>query len=300
MRACNTGRVRREGVVKFDRLNDMEHYILQTGTSSLEELCRHFRVSMSTIRRDVAELIRRNRVEKVYGGVTRETMSGAAEAGSARVPDAESASSRKGLFAASFVHEGMSVFLDSGAAALSLLPHLAKKRNITVISHSLAVLSEAARHPSLNVIALGGIYNTESASFSGKSALDELAKMSIDIVFLTAVGVTLERGLTSSNYTEIEVKKNVAKWNRDLVLLACGAEFGNNALITFCEIGRLRAIISDQAIPHELTRANALRRITFYSPDAQNDEAALIQERGGDFRFGFEEGARIGAPTAAV
>ena len=195
----------------------------------------------------------------------------------------------------------MSVFIDSGAAGLSLLPHLARKRNITVISHSLAVLSEAARYPSLNIIALGGIYNNESASFSGKSALDELAKMSIDLVFLSADGITLERGLTSSGYTKIEVKKNVAKWNRDLVLLTGGAEFGNNALITFCEIGRLRAIVSDQSIPHELTRANALRRITFCSPNSQLDEAALLQERGGDFIFGLgEEEAQIGAPTAAV
>jgi DeoR family myo-inositol catabolism operon transcriptional repressor len=279
----------------------MEQYILQTGTSSLEELCRHYRVSMSTIRRDIAELIRRNRVEKVYGGVTRGSLGSYAEANSVGSSDVESASSRKGQLAASFVHEGMSVFLDSGAAGLSLLPQLAKKRNITVISHSLTVLSEAARYPSLNVIALGGIYNNESASFSGKSALDELAKMSIDLVFLTADGVTLERGLTSSSYTEIEVKKNVAKWNRDLVLLAGGAEFGKNALITFCEIGRLRAIVSDQAIPHEFTRANALRRITVLSPDSQADEAAHRQERGGDFRFGFgEEEAQIGAPTAAV
>ena len=45
----------REGNVKVDRLNDMEQYILQTGTSSLEELCQHYRVSMSTIRRDIAE-----------------------------------------------------------------------------------------------------------------------------------------------------------------------------------------------------------------------------------------------------
>ena len=287
--------------MKFDRLNDMERYIQQTGTSSLEELCRHYRVSMSTIRRDIAELIRRNRVEKVYGGVTRGALPPLPEPGGAWPGVAEPERSRMGYYAASFVQEGMSVFLDSGAAGLSLLPHLAKKRNITVISHSLTVLSEAARYPSLNVIALGGIYNNETASFSGKSALDELAKMSIDLVFLTADGVTLERGLTSSSYTEIEVKKNVAKWNRDLILLAVGSEFDCNALITFCEIGRLRAIVSEQAIPPELTRANALRRIHLLSPETVRDEAAVLRERGTDFRFGYhEDEAQVGKPSAAM
>ena len=257
--------------MKFDRLNDMEQYILKSGATSIGELCRQFTVSISTIRRDVAELIRRNHVQKVYGGVAR----------SEALPRAESATARHhcftdgrqiGYLAASLVKEGMSVFLDSGEIALQTLPYLATLRNITVISHNLTVLVRASAFASLSVIALGGIYNSETASFSGKSALDELSKMSIDLVFLTAGGVTLERGLTSSSYTEIEVKRTVAKWNRDIVLLADGTEFGKSALITFCEIGRLRAVVSEAPAPTELRQANTLRRVAFLS--AQADDTA--------------------------
>ena len=245
----------------------MEQYILQSGATSIGELCRQFTVSISTIRRDVAELIRRNHVQKVYGGVAR----------SEALPRAESATARHhcftdgrqiGYLAASLVKEGMSVFLDSGEIALQTLPYLATLRNITVISHNLTVLVRASAFASLSVIALGGIYNSETDSFSGNNVLDTLSKMSIDLVFLTAGGITLERGLTSSSYTEIEVKRTVAKWNRDLVLLADGTEFGSNALITFCEIGRLRAIISDYPAPLELRAANTLRRVAFLCPQS--------------------------------
>ena len=286
--------------MKLDRLNDMEQYILQTGTSSLEKLCRHFGVSMSTIRRDVDELIRRNRIEKVYGGVAR-SQAGLAEGSSMRRAQAQPAKKGKGYYAASFVRDGMSVFLDSGAAGLDLLPHLAGKRNITVISHSLTVLSEATRFPSLNVIALGGIYNSGTASFSGSSVLSELAKMSIDLVFLTADGVSAERGLTSSSYTEIEVKKNVAKWNRDLILLADGCEFGQSALITFCELRRLRAIISEKPVPAEFVRANALGKITLVSAATENEKDTLANERGVSLVFGFDsDDLSLGVPTAAM
>lgn len=285
--------------MKLDRLNDMEQYILQTGTSSLEKLCRHFGVSMSTIRRDVDELIRRNRIEKVYGGVARSQAGLAEDATSAR--QTQPAKKGKGYYAASFVRDGMSVFLDSGAAGLDLLPHLAGKRNITVISHSLTVLSEATRFPSLNVIALGGIYNSGTASFSGSSVLSELAKMSIDLVFLTADGVSAERGLTSSSYTEIEVKKNVAKWNRDLILLADGCEFGQSALITFCELRRLRAIVSEKPVPAEFVRANALGKIALVSAAAENEKDTLANERGVSLVFGFDsDDLSLGVPTAAM
>lgn len=291
----------REGNVKVDRLNDMEQYILQTGTSSLEELCRHYGVSMSTIRRDVGELIHRNRVEKVYGGVARSQSCAAGDLSALRQAQTQTMTKSKGYYAASFVRDGMSVFLDSGAAGLDLLPHLAGKRNITVISHSLTVLSEATRFPSLNVIALGGIYNSVTASFSGNSVLNELAKMSIDLVFLTADGVSAERGLTSSSYTEIEVKKNVAKWNRDLILLADGCEFGQSALITFCELRRLRAIVSEKPIPAEFAKANALNKIALVSAATENEKDTLANERSASLIFDDDsDDLPLGVPTAAM
>ena len=256
--------------MKIDRLNEMEAYIEKSGAISLQELCRCFHVSMSTVRRDVSELIRRKRIQKIYGGVIRGSKA-AADAAEIWAPQPFRMGSQTGFLAASLVREGMSVFLDSGA--LELIPYLAEKRHITVITNSLMVLKQAALYHTLNFIALGGIYNCGTASFSGQAALDELAKMSIDLVFLSADGVTLERGLTSSNYTEIDVKKNVAKWNRDLVLLADGSVFGKNALITFCEIARLRAIVCDRPLPSEFLRANALHKITILSPVTEFETA---------------------------
>lgn len=261
--------------MKFNRLNDMEQYILLSGTSSLEELCRHYHVSMSTVRRDITELIRRNRIIKVYGGVTRNRAHDALQYNAPFQANPAHAKSKIGACAASFVKDGMSIFVDSGTPGLELLSCLSEKQNITVISHNLSVLSLASQFPNLNVIALGGIYNSETSSFSGKSALEELSKMSIDLVFLKSDGVTIERGLTSSSYSEIEVKKNVAQWNRDIILLMDGAEFGRNALMTFCEIGRLRAIICDAPAPNEFRYANALRRITFLS--AQEEDHAIAR-----------------------
>jgi len=270
---------RREETVKYNRLNDMEQYILLSGTSSLEELCRHFHVSMSTVRRDIAELIRRDRIIKVYGGVTRNPAHDTLQHTSLFQASAAHEKSKIGACAASFVKDGMSIFVDSGAPGLELLHCLSEKQHITVISHSLPILSLASQYSNLNVIALGGIYNSKTSCFSGKSALEELSKMSIDLVFLKADGITIERGLTSSSYSEIEVKRSVARWNRDIILLMDGTEFGRNALITFCEIGRLRAIISDALAPNDFRHANALRRVSFLSAQAEEYTIAHLNEQ---------------------
>ena len=52
------------------RLEEMEKYILQNDSVSMEQLCEQFSVSMITVRRDIAQLQRKGTIEKIYGGVT--------------------------------------------------------------------------------------------------------------------------------------------------------------------------------------------------------------------------------------
>ena len=47
--------------MKASRILDMEKYITAQGSASMEELCNQFQVSINTVRRDVVELIRRER-----------------------------------------------------------------------------------------------------------------------------------------------------------------------------------------------------------------------------------------------
>ena len=52
--------------MKADRIQEMERYVLHRGAATMEELRVHFDVSMNTVRRDVAQLLQRGTVEKVY------------------------------------------------------------------------------------------------------------------------------------------------------------------------------------------------------------------------------------------
>ena len=46
------------------RLEEMEKYILQNDSVSMEQLCEQFSVSMITVRRDIAQLQRKGTIEK--------------------------------------------------------------------------------------------------------------------------------------------------------------------------------------------------------------------------------------------
>ena len=257
----------------------MELYITKNSMSSLEELCEHYKVSISTIRRDISELVRQKKLTKIYGGVMTKQRA-EEETLLAEQPLPEDDKRQKiGQLAASLVEDGMSIFLDSGYTTLQILPYIAHKKDITVISHSLTALYEAAKYPSLRIIALGGVYNGTSSSFQGGNTLNELSKMSIDIVFLATTGATLELGLTNSFYSDVEIKKSVIKWNKNIVLMADHSKFGQNALLSFCDYQDISVIVTDQPLDGDYMRVNALKQIQVLTPQTAEAAAAASLDR---------------------
>ena len=245
----------------------MESYILKRGGSSIEELSMQFGVSVSTIRRDVIELVKQRPFDKVFGGVS-------LQAGSlSGVPAAErlccNAQGKQliGKMAADLVADGMSIFLDSGSTTMQILPFLERKRNITVISHNLLVLYEAAKNPALNIIALGGVYDRNASAFASIGMIQELSRMSISLVFLETGGISIKRGMTSDNYAEAEIKKAIVKWNRNLVVVADHPKFGRDALLTFCGFDDVGTIVTDRTPPQEFVCECKSAEIQIISPE---------------------------------
>ena len=56
--------------MRSQRMEQMEAYILEHKTVTLDELCEEFGVSKNTVRRDLDVLLENRRFKKIYGGVT--------------------------------------------------------------------------------------------------------------------------------------------------------------------------------------------------------------------------------------
>ena len=257
-------------VLRLDRVNEMERYILQHRTASLEELAREFQISMNTVRRDISVLLERGRIRKTYGGV-------AAVDAEAITPMAVRSGKNKegkqkiGFLAAELVKDGQTIFLDSGSTVLSMIPHLANRKNVTIVTHSRCAMYEAAKYPNLKIIALGGLYSPPTSSYVGISTLDALDRISVDVVFIAATGVSLERGLTNTTYFEAEIKQRVVQRSRKhVVLLADHSKFGYASTISFFRFEDLAAVVTDELPKQEyldVINANQIR--LFFSDPTQ-------------------------------
>lgn len=250
--------------MKISRLNAIEEYVLTNKTAGIDELCDVFQVSKNTIRRDLSELEARGRIAKVYGGVTAvipedvtplPIRSGINSDGKEQI----------GALAATLVEDGDTIFLDSGSTTVCMLRHLADRRNVTVVTHSLTAMNEAAKFDNLRLIALGGQFNTATSSFVGISALNSLTDLCISKAFMGATGVTVENGLSNTTFLEAEIKRSVVAHSNRVVLMADHSKLGHEAPISFCRLSNIVALVSDAPLSDKFSdfcRAHTVRVLT--------------------------------------
>ena len=229
--------------MRVDRLNNMERYILSKGTVSLQKLAEHFQVSQNTVRRDVAELLNRGRIMKVYGGVSAQMDTQPLNLATRAISNM-SEKTKIGRLAAEMVSDESTIFLDSGTTVACMVPYLAEKKDITIITHSLNIMYEAAKYPSLNIISLGGIYSHTTSSFS-VSSFDLISDLNADAVFIAATGISLEKGITHNTYFDAETKKRIVSCSDKVILLADDSKFDRSSTISFFNFNSLYAIVTN-------------------------------------------------------
>lgn len=229
--------------MKSDRIKQMEEYIQANDTVSLTSICKHFGISMNTVRRDVNELVGKGCVKKVYGGVSSVSKN--------LIPFDErniKHIQEKKLIArtaASFVEDGDIIFIDSGTTTHHMVPFL-KGKNVTVVTSSLNVIVDSLPFPNLTVISMGGSFARKTNSFSGIHSLDALEDININKAFMAATGLSLANGATNSSPQEYSIKKTVVEKCGYAYVLVDSSKFGVSSLMTFSKIADIDAVITDK------------------------------------------------------
>ncbi len=250
--------------MRMNRLNEMEQYILKRGTASLPELADQFDVSTNTIRRDISALISRGRVSKVYGGVSANEMVEPLPF-TERVIKNGPEKQIIGELAAQLVPNMGAIFLDSGSTTPCILPYLAEREGVTIVTHSLNVMYEAAKYPSLKILALGGMFNHTTSSFTdGLSGV--LDKIHLQAVFMAASAVSLKWGIGNNTYEEFKIKEEITRNSDNIILMADHTKFDMVACYAFCRFSALSAVVTDAVPPKHYVDAMHNNGTVLYCP----------------------------------
>ncbi len=236
--------------MRSQRMEQMEAYILEHKTVTLDELCEEFGVSKNTVRRDLDVLLENRRFKKIYGGVTVEDFKELVSFGERNISKL-SEKQRIAQKAASLVEDGDVIFIDSGTTTLHLVEYLGERKNVTIVTNNIETILRAIPMENLTLIALPGTLNRKTLSFTGLNAVQLLQQFNIRKAFMASTGYSMESGVTNSSPLESDIKRTAVARSQQVYLLADAAKYGAAALTTYCRLEELNGLITDQLPPQE-------------------------------------------------
>lgn len=209
----------------------------------VKELTRQLQVSHESIRRDLRELELRGYARRVYGGAVIDRQeSDQPFTDRRRVAAREKA--RIGEAAAALAQDGMKIFIDTGTTTLACLKHLETRKDLTIVTNSLAVASHFFHLPGAGVRVLGGRMRPEYQATYGHETVAAMKEHFFDLAIIAITAVHIERGFMDFGEDEAVLRRTARDQARRSVLVADSSKFGRLGSIHTFGLDAVDAIVT--------------------------------------------------------
>lgn len=238
--------------MRSKRIRDIEDYIYDNKTVTLDQLCRAFDVSKNTIRRDIKELVLGGQFKKIYGGVTVRDNKHLPPFSERNISNLE-AKKIIAKKAAEIVDDSDVIFIDSGTTTIHMIDYIKHKKNLTIITNNLEVMIRVIPYENIKLITLSGELDRNLLSFTGDTASIVLKSYNISKAFMASAGVSVDGGVTNSSTKEYDIKSSAVTRSNKVYLLTSQDKFNQIAIMTYCTLDKLTGIITDSMPPKDIT-----------------------------------------------
>lgn len=231
-----------------ERRHSIAELVRRDGRGDAAELAARFRVTPETVRRDLIDLERRGVLRRVHGGAipVERFRHEPAVPEKARLMAEEK--QRIATAALDYIPRGGSILLDAGTTTGALAAIIPSDRDLTVVTNSLPNAMTMAARPSLNLLLVGGRVRGRTLADVDDWALRALSDLVVDVAFIAANGVSVERGLSTPDLSEAAVKRAMVAAGRRVVLLADHTKVGDQHFARFAEITDVDVFVTDRSL----------------------------------------------------
>ncbi|MDP5143726.1 DeoR family transcriptional regulator [Rheinheimera baltica] len=218
----------------------------QQGELSVEQLAEQFQTSEVTIRKDLTVLEQAGLLLRRYGGAVPVPQDFVSDSSLAKVSKRKLAIAKA---AASLIKDHYRIIIDSGRTTAALLPELAAKPGLVVMTNSLGIanaLRELENEPTL--LMTGGTWDPQSEAFQGQLAEQMLRNYDFDQLFIGADGIDLARGTTTYNelYSLSRVMADVA---REVIVMLESDKLGRKIHNLELSWSMIKVLVTDEGLP---------------------------------------------------
>ena len=205
-----------------------------------------------TVRRDLDRLTKKGIIQRVHGRAIISRTNEYEPPHMVRSLEMMQEKQMIGRLAASLIKDNAVIIVDIGSTLLELVRNIPENNNITVISNWIPAVVELSKKRGLfNIVLVGGKVFTDELSIVGGYPEEMLRDFNADIAFLGVGGISDKFGITDFDMDEVQVKKQMIKSSREVIVLADHSKFGRIAPIKITDIKSIDKIITDDGLKEE-------------------------------------------------
>ncbi|SFT01570.1 DeoR/GlpR family DNA-binding transcription regulator [Sphingobacterium wenxiniae] len=212
------------------------------------DLSVQLNVSEDTIRRDLNELAENGQVLKVYGGALSKSFQFPFQDGNVYAKESKKEIAKK---AVSLIQNGMTVLVGGGTTMIELARHVPNDLQCTFFTISPLVALELAEKDNIEVVLIGGKLSRNTNIVMGSQVINELSDILVDLCLLGTNSISVEEGVTDSDWEVVQIKRAMIKASQKVGLLSIAEKLNSNQKMRVTPLRDISYLITDLVPTHQ-------------------------------------------------
>lgn len=229
-------------------------YVTARKSVTVGELSDALSISPSTLRRDVQQLDDRGLLRRVHGGVV--SLDDHLEPPMVRrAMENVEYKRRIGEAAARLVDDGDTIIITGGTTTEAMIPFLAPRSDLTVITNALNIVTRLLEHTHIAVVVLGGWLHHGESYLLGHLTEQSLQDLHAAKTFQGIHGLDAEHGLTGTSLQAIQTDRSIISRARELIIVADHSKFGRVGPVRMAPMEAVSVVVTDDEAPADMVQA---------------------------------------------
>ena len=236
-----------------EREKEILKLLLARKKITVNELSKLLFTSESSIRRDLVRLENQQLVKRIHGGAVIEENS----ISTLKIPfvmrelEQSDAKIKIAKQAIEYINDYDVIFLDASSSAYSLVPFLAVKNHLTVITSGTKTLVKLGEY-GIKAISTGGELLPSCQSLVGEEAYRTIESFNANSVFFSCRGLSDDGFLTDISDSENNVRRKMIAHSKNAYLMCASNKLGQKYFHNLCTVKDISKVICDTPLPENL------------------------------------------------
>jgi DeoR family glycerol-3-phosphate regulon repressor len=231
----------------------IESIVKQRGFATIESLAKEFRVTVQTLRRDLALLSRSGRVSRFHGGAGLPSSVENIDYSTRKILHLEE-KRRIAQLVAAHIPDQSTLLINIGTTNEAVARALKHHKDLRVITNSLHVAEMLARDTNFKVIVTGGTVRNRDGGLVGQAACDAIDQFRVDIGVIGISGIDDDGSLLDYDHDEVRAAQAIVRNARRVFLVADHTKFARRPLVRLGSLDQIDALFTDQAPPDPIRK----------------------------------------------